>query len=297
MSRASRMDRRALFTTGAAAALLAAAGVGARADPTRGGRLRMALSGAGRQDSFDAGRASGLFMQVAGAGCVFDCLTEIAADGTLRGELATGWEANADATGWRFSLRRGVSFHDGSDFTAVDAAASLERHRAAGLAGIRRIEVTDSHSLRVAFDAPAPQFPYRLSDPRYVIYPEARVDEAMAGGIGTGLYRVRRFQPGRDFVGERVEAHYKDGHAGWFDEVEIVSIPSAEVRAEALRGGYVDVADLPDTSGLPDLSDFALLPDARSMMQAASRAVVVPGRVGKALPLDNLRAAERWWMA
>ena len=41
----SLMDRRALFATGAAAALLAATGVSAAALPKQGGRLRMALSG------------------------------------------------------------------------------------------------------------------------------------------------------------------------------------------------------------------------------------------------------------
>ncbi|MEM6342089.1 MAG: peptide ABC transporter substrate-binding protein, partial [Pseudomonadota bacterium] len=83
-----RLDRRALFASGAAAAVLAATGISAA--PKRGGRLRAALSGAARTDSW-ADPASGLFMRVAGQGILFDTLTEIAADGTLRSELARSW--------------------------------------------------------------------------------------------------------------------------------------------------------------------------------------------------------------
>ncbi|MDW4498030.1 ABC transporter substrate-binding protein [Sulfitobacter sp. D35] len=297
MNRVSRIDRRALFTTGAAAAVLAAAGISAEAEPRRGGRLRMALSGAGRSDSFDTRRSQGLFMQVAGAGTVFDTLTEVAADGTLRGELATGWEGSADARSWTLTLREGVRFHDGAAFTAHDVRASFDLHRDSGLDAVRRIEILSDHRIRVDFDRPSPQFPFLLSDARFVIYPHRRLEDAMAWGIGTGLYKVRRCQPGRDLIAERVAEHYKDGHAGWFDEVELVSIPKAEVRAEALRGRYVDVADLADAQGLDRASDFALLPDAQTMTQAAQPGVRFPRLMGRALPLDNLRAAERWWMA
>ena len=117
------LDRRALFASGAAAALLAASGVSAA--PMRGGRLRAALSGASRDDRWDA-VPSGLFMQAAVQGAVFDTLTEIAADGTLRGELATGWQAEDGGRVWTFDLRSDVSFHDGVPLTAQDVVASLE---------------------------------------------------------------------------------------------------------------------------------------------------------------------------
>ena len=40
--------------------------------------------------------------------------------GVTSAELATDWSANADATEWTFNLRKGVKFHDGSDFDAED---------------------------------------------------------------------------------------------------------------------------------------------------------------------------------
>jgi hypothetical protein len=56
-------------------------------------------------------------------------LTEIAADGSLVPELATGWEATPDATEWTFNIREGVQFHSGHILTAEDVVASINHHR------------------------------------------------------------------------------------------------------------------------------------------------------------------------
>jgi peptide/nickel transport system substrate-binding protein len=57
---------------------------------------------------------------------VFDRLIDQDERMRLRPGLATEWKAIDDTT-WEFKLRQGVKFHDGSDFGAEDAAATLRR--------------------------------------------------------------------------------------------------------------------------------------------------------------------------
>lgn len=271
------LDRRALFASGAAAALLAAAGVSAGPLPQRGGSLRLALSGAARSDSWVQG--DGLFMQVARQGLVFETLTEIAADGTLRGELATGWTSGKDATVWMFDLRHSVSFHDGSPFTAADVVHSLK-----GLGDVRALA---RDRVQITLRTGDPALPFTLSRADFVIRP-AHVPE---NGIGTGLYRVERFTPGQQLLAQRVEGHWKDGQAGWFDKVELVSIPSEAVRVQAMAEYLVDGADVVDAGPLRGFDDILV-----SRGQAVSNRISMPAVSGRGV-LDDLRAAQRWWGA
>ena len=297
MTRRPHIDRRALFASGAAAALLAASGVSVQATPQRGGRLRAALSGAAREDRFDSRQNGGLFHQVAMSGVVFDTLTEVAADGTLRGELALQWTGSADARSWVIDLREGVEFHNGQAFGAADVIASLSLHKDTLLPDVSQALAVGAHRVRVELTAGDPDFPYRLSDPRLILYPSQHMAAAMAEGIGTGLYRVRKFQPGRQLLAQRVDLHYKDGLGGWFDEVELVALSSDAVRAEALRDDFVDVADLTHTLDLGDAANLTMLPEEHFMNTAVDKKIALPGQIGTRWPLDNLRAAERWWMA
>jgi len=260
------LDRRALFASGAAAALLAATGVSAGPLPVRGGKLRLALSGAQRSDAWSSG--SGLFMQVARVGLVFETLTEIAADGTLRGELATAWSRSDDA-------------HDGTPFTARDVVAS-----ATGFDG-GTVVALDAHRVSFTLDAADPNLPMKLAAPDYYI----AAAHAMGEGIGTGLYRVTHFAPGQQLLAARVVDHWKDGQAGWFDQVELVSIPSDQVRAQAVAEYLVDGADVADASPLSGFDDIAVWDG-----QAVSRSVAMPMALGRGV-FDDLRAPQRWWGA
>lgn len=243
----------------------------------------MALSGATRQDTWING--NGLFMQVARQGLVFDTLTEVAADGTLRPELATGWTSSADARVWTFDLRPSVTFHDGARFTADDVVATLSK--------TLQVEVKALGNMRVAItlDDPDASLPLHLAGPEHIIMPA----HAFGGMIGTGLYRVLSYRVGQRVLTKRVREHYKDGRAGWFDEVELTSIPLEPVRGQALGEYLVDAVDLNAVGALADLSDVTFQPDRHRPTQAVSADVMQPSQISHQRPLDNLRAPERWW--
>lgn len=271
-----RLDRRALFASGAAAALLAATGVSAGPLPTRGGALRLAVSGAAREDSWTHGH--GLFMQIARIGIVYETLTEVAADGTLRPDLATGWRSHDAGRRWAFDLRTDAVFHDGAPFTAADAAASL--------VALGAVSVIDRHTIELRLEDADLALPFKLATV------PMRPAHAREAGIGTGLYTLRRFIPGRQLIADRVTTHRKDGVAGWFDTVELVSIPAAAVRAQAVAEYLVDGADIEDATALRALSDIAVFDG-----HAVARSVTVPPLTGTTALFDDLRAPQRWWIS
>lgn len=245
----TRISRRGLLRTGAAAGVLAASGLPLFAQAKRGGRLRAGLNGANTSDSWDGRTHSDLYMIASAQGAVFDSLTEVAADGLLIGELATDWEATPDAKTWTFNLRQGVTFHNGKPFGADDVIESLQLHVAEGaksaaqpiVAAISEMKKTGEHQVQFTLEAGNADFPYLMSDYHLLMYPAGQIEEAIAKGIGTGLYAVTSFEPGVRMTAKRVDSHYKGDSAGFFDEIEYIAINDSTARMNALMTGQVDV--------------------------------------------------------
>ncbi|KIC40267.1 peptide ABC transporter substrate-binding protein [Ruegeria sp. ANG-R] len=272
----TRIDRRALFASGAAAALLAATGASLADTPKSGGTLRLAVP---RDDSLE---------QVA-RGAVFDTLTEIAPDGTLRGELATGWQTDSSAKVWSFDLRKDVVFHDGGLLTVQEILPILDEFGQA--------EALSAGCLRLELPVANPGLPFRLADSRFAITRDGQSITPLHAANGTGCYRAERAEDGRHFLGRKVAGHYKEGRAGWADAIEVIVIPDAAVRAEALRDGYVDVAAMPDPDGLNGQRGLRYHPGESKMALAAAAHVGMPRQIAQAHALDDGRIAERWWLA
>ncbi|MDJ0995110.1 MAG: ABC transporter substrate-binding protein [Dinoroseobacter sp.] len=246
-------SRRKLLQTGVAAALLAASGVPVSAR-TRHGRLRVGLSDFASDLGCGLELDHSLYGAVAGQGAVYDTLTELSADGALKGELAQSWAPSENARVWTFTLRDAVRFHDGVMLSAEVVADAFARHREAQtqasiLSTVLNIRAVSRREVRFILDGSNPDFPWYLTDPSLVVTRPAPV-----GGeapVGTGLYQFVSGTKGGRVLAQRVPQHYKDGHAGWFEEIELVSLPDDTDRAEALLSGRIDVTHdlLPETLG------------------------------------------------
>ncbi len=248
------LDRRSVLKTGAAAAAATTMTSIPVKAAKKGGKLRVGLAGANTSDSWDGRTHSDSFMITLGHGAVFDCLTEVAADGSLKGELAESWEASADAKTWTFKLRKGVTFHNGKAFGADDVIASLKMHTAEGAKSAAKpiveaitemTKVSDSE-VKFVLKAGNADFPFLLSDYHILMYPAGGADEAIAKGIGTGLYSVVSFDPGVRCTLKRVAGHYKGDDAGFFDEVEAIAINDSSARQNAIMTNQVDVINRVD---------------------------------------------------
>jgi peptide/nickel transport system substrate-binding protein len=147
-----------------------------------------------------------------------------------------------------------VTFHNGKSFGADDVIASLNMHTEEGaksaakpiVAAITTMKKMNDHQIQFTLAAGNADFPFLLSDYHILMYPAGMIDEAIAKGIGTGLYKVVSFDPGVRCVLTRVDSHYKDGRAGWFDEIECIAINDASARMNALMTGQVDAVNRVD---------------------------------------------------
>lgn len=100
-------------------------------------------------------------------GQIYESLVTRDADLKLQPELAESWQAGAD--GWTFTLRKGVKFHDGADFTAEDVVFSFERakHEASDYKeqakNVVSVEVIDDYTVKLVTDGPNPILPNQLT--------------------------------------------------------------------------------------------------------------------------------------
>ncbi len=231
----SRVSRRALLSSGAAASIFAATGFAVGAAPRRGGTLRIAVGGPlGGQSGQDG-------MQGLGRAVVrmatHDCLTEIGPDGTLKGELATRWDASDGGRIWTFLLAQDAVFSNGTPLQVHDVIKSL-----VGVPGLGDIDAPNGSTVRLAFRTPVADAPFILADPRFSV---SQNGDAALDAPGTGLFRIS------DTGGDhqrliRVTGHRKDGRAGWFDAIEIRGAMAHEARLSALLEGRADVVDAVD---------------------------------------------------
>jgi len=167
-------------------------------------------------------------------------------DGRPAPDLAAAWSANETATVWTFRLRPNVRFHDGRPFTAADVVYTLRRIQdprtdspvRPTIAMISAIEAVDPLTVRMTLGEPFADLPLQLTDYRLMIIPDGSGETIGRTGIGTGPFRVERF----DARGTTVlvaNRDYFEGAPG-VERMEIIGISDAQARVQALLGGQID---------------------------------------------------------
>ena len=227
--------------------------------PKKGGTLRIAMAHGNTNDNYDPAVWANAYTQVF-ATARHGYLTEVAADGSLVGELAESWEASSDASVWTFSLRQGVEYHSGKTVTPEDVVASINYHRGDQstsaakpiVAPITDIKV-DGQNVVFTLEGGNADFPFIMSDYHLPIMPskDGKIDKTSADGCGG--YVVKDFDPGVRASLERNPNYWKSDRAH-FDAIELLSVLDPAARQSALLTGTVDVIDQVDLKTVALLS-------------------------------------------
>ncbi len=180
-------------------------GTALAATPKRGGRMRLAITGGGTSDVMDPAQTLDSYMINVSMGQLRNCLTEIAGNGKLVGEVAESWEASPDAKTWTFKLRKGIEFHNGKTLDAEDVISSINHHRdeasksaAKGIIEpITDIKADGKQVVVFTLSGGNADFPYIMSDYHLVMVPAGTKGKEFEKGIGTGGYMLQSWAPPR----------------------------------------------------------------------------------------------------
>ena len=212
--------------------------------PRRGGKIRVAGATAAATDTLDPAKQSNSTDYSRG-NMIYNGLTSLDGSLTPQPALAESF-ATTDAKTWVFTLRKGVSFHDGKPLTPADVVYSISRHKDPATASkakvladqIESVKATGPNEVTLVLSAPNADLPVILGTFHFHIVKEGTTD--FAAGIGTGPYKLKEFKPGVRSVVVRNDNYWKSGRP-YLDEIEFVGIGDEGARVNALLSGGMDL--------------------------------------------------------
>lgn len=182
---------------------------------------------------------------------VFETLVMLDADFKPTPGLAETWEFIAPNT-WRFTLRQGVVFHDGTPFTAEAVVWTMARVAASG-GGVLGVDenstkAIDDHTVEITPAIENRRLPLQMSAPRTgsIIAPGTDVAEVR---IGTGPFREVEYAPEEHYLAEAYADYW--GDRARVERIDFRFLPDPTTRLLALEAGEVDIIyDVPREAAL-----------------------------------------------
>ena len=180
---------------------------------------------------------------------IFDALLQVDFEtGNIEPALATEWEISEDGTEYTFSLREGVTFHDGSPFDANDVVATWEAGAdpinayAADYENVT-VEVIDDFTVKLITADPFVTFFRQLAE--FMIISD---EQFAAGGnqaieenpIGTGPFKFVEWDRGSRILLEANENYWEEGKPH-LAELIFRPIPESSTRLAGIQTGELDI--------------------------------------------------------
>ncbi len=170
---------------------------------------------------------------------VFEGLTRFMGDGSVVAGLAKSWDISEDNLTYTFHLQDGVTFHDGSAFTADDVKFSLDRARAedsvnaqkALFEDIASVEVVDPLTVTVTLAQPNGSFLFNLAWGDAVIVAEESIEGIKNAPVGTGAFQFANWVQGDKVELTRNDAYWGDAPALTEVTFKFISDPTAAFAA------------------------------------------------------------------
>jgi peptide/nickel transport system substrate-binding protein len=219
------------------------------------GQLRLGVSFTIAPAYLDPSEATQVMASATFLYALHDALIKPLPGNPMAPSLAESWTESPDGLVDDFTLRQGLTFHNGDPFTAEDVKFSFLRYKGAAAtqlhARVKAVEILDRSHLRFVLHTPWPDFltVYSgLASGVGWIVPKAYIERVGDDGfkqhpIGLGPYRFVRADPGVGLVLEASDRYWRLRPT--IHRLIITSVPDPTTRLAMLKTGELDIASLP----------------------------------------------------
>jgi peptide/nickel transport system substrate-binding protein len=181
---------------------------------------------------------------------LYDSLVYLTPEGKIEPALAERWEISPDGSEYVFTLRKGVTFHNGETFTVDDVVATWEYGKrpenqySNPYADAISVEPIDDYTVRITTDGPNPLFLTMVQD-FWNIIPDEYMNEVGVEGfqkhpVGTGPFMFEEWVRGDQITLKANPNYWREGYP-LVETVVFRPLPESSIRVAALQEGQIDI--------------------------------------------------------
>jgi len=160
--------------------------------------------------------------------------------------LASAWTVSPDGLTYTFTLRQGVTFHDGSALTADDVVSSLQTaqsdptvQNSSDLASVASVASPDASTVVVTLSKPNIDLLFALTGRAGLVFKKGDTTDLQTAENGTGPFKLSSWKTGDNLVLVRNDAYW--GTKAGVAEVVFEYIPDRSAAVNAALSGDLDV--------------------------------------------------------
>ncbi|WP_217136297.1 ABC transporter substrate-binding protein [Leucobacter chinensis] len=225
-----------------------------------GGSTRLTVAETTAPSTLDPQR-SGLFADRFAWQLSYECLMSTTAEGEVKPGLATEYTLSDDRTEYTFTLREGVTFHNGDSLDADDVVYSFERLSESPdrfdtelFPTLSHVEKVDDMNVKFVLDSPDAGFVNNMGNPLVwgcsIMSASSADDNLATQMIGTGPWAQTAYEPETSLTFERNDEYW--GEKTKAEELSLLYIPNMGTQVSNLKAGNVDII-FPDQGSVEEL--------------------------------------------
>ncbi|HEX6547347.1 MAG TPA: ABC transporter substrate-binding protein [Candidatus Dormibacteraeota bacterium] len=179
---------------------------------------------------------------------VYEGLVRLDQNGKIVPQLAKSWDVSSDGTTFTFHLQPGVTFHDGSSFTAQDVKFSWDRAKdpttkpvnphADYFQPVTSVTVVDDHTVKVVLSQYSDNWLFHMTAGAAIIVSPKTAATNATVPVGTGPFKFVTHNPQSNLTLTRNDSYW--GSKAKLKDVEFRFITDANAMNNAMQAGDID---------------------------------------------------------